>query len=310
MKDRRHDIIQTICDLDYKAVVDLLDDDALHFETTKDRFLPFLKDFFEWVPTMIDCSKIEAQAINCCRCEKVDHNNIVLFSAIGGYFIFDIQHTIEGKFSLDFCDSCEPNAYKGQDIGPYTILIPYDLLVDFVPDTIYLKLLSEKEKMLEEIDNDSVIFWFKDDVEAFLKKYAWAKENMRDKGSGMFAFDNFISFLKILVNLNKGMQSENICQMANRSYSLVNQYDAWEIYEWYYCQERRGCPQITASSLNLNNIEKGYFSINNHYPNLRFSVFGHQEFLKFTQNWEEALEKTEDLRADCFVDQFQEGWSL
>ncbi len=304
-----HIIIQAICALDSQMVVKLLDDDALHFGATKDIFVPYFKCFFDWLSTTINSSAIEAQAVLCHGCEEVNHDGVVIFYTSDGYFAFDIQPTSEGKFSLNQCNSYECPITIDENIGAKAFMIPYDLLANFKPDTLYLQLLSEKENMLSDIDNGNIVFWFMEDVETFLKKNTWAITKLENNGFNTLAFDTFKSFLDSLKNLNSGLRFEDYYRHANLAYNLVNQCDDWDIYEWYHKQKGHSGTWLYPSLFDLTNIHFGYFTFSDYYPNLRFSVYGHQEFLKFINNVEEAYIKTEKIRSDYTLEDIEIEWA-
>lgn len=67
---------------------------------------------------------------------------------------------------------------------------------------------------------------------------------------------------------------------------------------------------VSVDDLNMEHTEDGYFTCSAFYPNLRFSVSGHEAYLQFITNFEDAYQITETIRKDRFLDDLEFEWSM
>ena len=308
-------IIQAICNLDYQAVVEFLDDDALHYGATKELFVPYLKQYFKLMPIYMDCSHFEAEVMICGGCKIVrDYNelwdpdinyptiacgHVILFRSPDGHFTFDIKPTHNGKFCLNSCTF---------NNGYCDIYIPEDLLDGREPGEVYNRLLAEKPKILAEIDNGEIVFWFFEDIDAFKKKYDWFFNHINEYTNNYFQFFEFEGFAYYLNSLHTFLPSQRIYQAANEAYSELNKSDIWAIYEWYYTHQDKKYEYYGPNIFDLSHIDQGYFTIKDFFPNLRFSYSGQQDFFTFITNMDEAYLIAEEIICEELFSEIEIEW--
>jgi hypothetical protein len=314
MPNPRQALIKAISDLDIDAVEKFMDDEVAHFQGEKSVVIKHLGDFFKWVSESIDHDILGVKEIICESClhedgTEVFHKHVVSFCSSSGGFAFDIEPTKNGLFKLDYCNFFDlTEDQTNSDFRRFSMRIPYDQLISFKPDSIYLRLLEEKENMLMEVDNGQIVFWFLDDFSGWFEKYKWAKTTMNENGHGMFAFDNLIHILFRMDFLYEALKNEDQLKLASEKFDKLNHSDVWEIYEWIenYRMEDYTC--TSSCELNLDYVNEGYFTFRDFLPNLRFAVFGHSEFLKFLQNKDFAYGVTEEIRKDTLLEDIEDEW--
>jgi len=308
-------LIQAICNRDIATIEKFMDNEALHFQTEKDVAVKYLGEFFEMIASFYGEQSITSSKTSCTTCTDfygniiAHHDHVVKFRISNSVFALDITPTCEDQFKLDYCEYFyESDEEKDLNLGRVGIHIPYDLMNGFKPDSIYLKLKAEKEKMLAEIDNGSIVFWFVEDLTAWLIKNEWAKIGMFNQGPVMHAFSKMIDILYMMEYLNDGLIAENECKIANGLFDKLNHGDLWEIYEWLEKHRRLDYVSISPSELNLEYVHEGYLTFKDFLPNLRFSVYGHTEFLKCIHNMDLAYKVTEEIRRDRLLEDIEDEW--
>jgi len=314
MTNPRQSLIQAIASLDINAVEKYMDDDVAHFQGEKRIAIGHLADFFKWFLEENESSIIQVKEIKCNSCihedgTEVFHMNVVSFCSYSGGFAFDIEPTKNGLFKLDYCcffDLTEDQSNRG--FSRFSMSIPYDQMISFKPDSIYLRLLEEKENMLMEIDNGQIVFWFLDDFCAWLEKYNWAKANMNENGIGMSAFDKLRHILFRMDFLYEALKNEDQLKLANEEFDKLNHSDVWEIYEWEENYRLQDYACTSSCELNLDHVNEGYFTFKDFLPNLRFAVYGHTEFLKYLKNKDFAYDVTEEIRKDTLLEDIEDEW--
>lgn len=314
MMTNLNNIIQAICALDIDAIEKWMDDDVLHFEAKKNVALKYLKEFLEWISKEKGESVIKIKKIKCNTCYhdgdiEVIHEHAILFELPAGRFAFDIKPTVNGLYSLDQCSpSQDENIHDQSLLMIYAFLIPYDLLHAFKPDNKYLDLLTEKEILLSEIDNGKVIYWFIEDFSAWIDKHDGAIKALNELRPHSFVLGPLQEILAKMNYLYDGLKAEKICQAANEEYDKLNHADIWEEYEWMHRYQRRQYSYIDPSELNLTHVEDGYFTFKDFLPNLRFSIYGHQAFLKFIHNLSMVYNRTEEIRNERLLNDIEDEW--
>jgi hypothetical protein len=312
----RQSLIQAIASFDIDAVEKFMDKDTLHFQGEKNVALTYLKDFFVWMANEKGETPIEVLDSSCDTCydeddKEVIHDHVLLFRLANGAFAFDLEPTKNGLYKLDYCESYDNGETKNELLySHFMIKIPYDLLPNFKPDALYLRLLTEKEKMLAEIDNGHVVFWFIEDLAKWLKRHAWPIRKFDNFGYGSFAFTTLIGIVRRLGYLHDSLIAENECMKANDEYDKLNHDDIWEVYEWYKKYKNQEFASTYPDLLNLDHLNEGYFTFKEFLPNLRFSVYGHTELLKFIQNLDKAYYKTEAIQKDTVLEDIEDEWFL
>ena len=309
--NHRQSLIQAIADLDIEAVEKFMDDDVAHFQGEKSIVIGHLADFFNWMSDEKGESTIEDREIKCSLCyhddgTKVTHKHVVSFCFSNGGFAFDIEPTKNGLFKLDICEI--PEYQSNKDFSNFTMRIYSDQVISFKPDSRYFRLLEEKEKMLADIDNEQIVFWFLDDFCAWLKKYNWPRTNIKENGFGMFAFNKLFQILSIMDSLYPALNNEDKLKLANEKLDKLNHSDVWKIYEWIEKYRFEEYSFSSSCDLNLNHVNEGYFTLKDFLPNLRFSVNGHSEFFKFIKNCEFAYGVTEEIRKDTLLEEIEYEW--
>ncbi len=314
MTNPRQTLIQAIASFDIDAVEKFMDDEVAHFQGEKSVVIRHLGDFFKWVSKENRVNNIQARETKCKFCLREDgtevfHKHVVLFYSSTLGFAFDIEPTKDGLFKLDYCMPSDlTEEQRSSDFDLCEMRIPYDQMISFKPDSIYLKLLEEKEKMLMEIDNGQIVFWFFDDFCAWLEKYNWAKTTMNENGLGMFAFDKLIHILFRMDFLYEALKNEDQLKLANEKFDKLNHSDVWEIYDWIENYRMQDYTFTSSCELNLDTVNEGYFTFKDFLPNLRFAVYGHSAFLKFLQNNDFAYDVTEEIRKDTLLEDIEDEW--
>ena len=311
----RQDLIQAIATLDIDAVEKFMDGDVAHFQGEKSIVVKYLDDFFKWMSDEKGDSTIEVKEIKCNSCihedgTKVTHKHVVSFCFSNGGFAFDIEPTKNGLFKLDSCSLFDLTEYQSNKaFNDYLMRISFDQMISFKPDSIYLRLLEEKENMLMEIDNGQIVFWFLDDFCAWLEKYNWARTSMNENGTGILsAFNTLWHILCLMDCLYIALNNEDKLKLANEKFDKLNHSDVWEIYEWIENYRMEDYAFSNSSALNFEPLKEGYFTLKDFLPNLRFSVYGHSEFIKFLKNSEFAYDVTEEIRKDTLLEDIEDEW--
>jgi hypothetical protein len=314
MTNLRQSLIKAISDLDLCAVEKFMDDNVPHFQAEKHIAVKYLKEYFEWVAIEKGIMSFKIIDSVCTKCyydddNEILHQNVVIWQLPAGYMSIDLKPTQNGKFQMDYCQSCEVvEKETDESTIRFAIDIPFDLLDNFKPDELYLRLLTEKENMLAEIDNGNYVFWFVEDLKTWLKKHAWAIRKFDNFGYGSFAFRTLIVIVQRLGFLHDSLIAEKECMKANDEYDKLNDNDIWELYEWYEKYRIQKYASTYLDVLNLDHLDEGYFRFKEFLPNLRFAVYGHSEFLKFLQNMELAYEATEEIRKDTLLEDIEDEW--
>lgn len=311
----RQKLIQAISNLDIDTVVKFMDDEAFHFQAKKDIAVKYLKEYFEWVATEKGDHQFKIRNASCTECcyedgHKIEHKNVFNFIVPKGYMSLDLKPTPGGKFQLDYCQSSEIiSSEPEQRPSRFGFWIPFDLLENFKPDALYLKLVHEKEKILAEIDNGEIVFWFLEDFKAWMKKYHWAITEFGNTLS--MDYDALCQLKHILFRMGflyHGLISEQKFLQANQEFDQCNMDDVWEVYEWMENYRPQDFTCTSSCELNLDHVHKGYFTFKDYLPNLRFAVYGHSAFLKFLQNKDFAYDFTEEIRKDHLLEDIEDEW--
>lgn len=308
-------LIQAISNLDIDAVEKYMDDDVTHFQAKKDISVKYLKEYFEWVATEKEDNQFMIRNASCTECchedgHKIEHKNVVHYMLPTGYMPIDLKPTQSGKFQIDYCYSSEIKSIEPvEGKSRFGFWIPLDLLENFKPDELYLKLVNEKENILSEIDNGEIVFWFLEDIKAWTKKNQWAI-NEFDKILSM-EYDALSQLKHILFRMGflyNGLISEQKFLIANQEFDQCNIDDEWEIYEWVENYRLQDFTCTSSCELNLDHVNEGYFTFKDFLPNLRFAVYGHTEFLKYLQNKDFAFDVTEEIRKDTLLEDIEDEW--
>jgi len=308
-------LIQAIAALDIDAVEKFMDDEALHFQAKKDIAVKYLKEYFEWVATEKEDNQFKIRNASCTECcledgHKIEHKNVVIYMLPNGYMPIDLKPTQSGKFQMDYCHSSEIKSSEPEECkSRFVFWIPLDLLENFKPDEMYLKLVNEKENILAEIDNGEIVFWFLEDIKAWTKKNHWAITEF-DKILSM-DYDALSQLKHILFRMGflyNGLISEQKFLNANQEFDQCNIDDVWEVNEWIENYRFQDFTCTSSFELNLDHVNEGYFTFKDFLPNLRFAVYGHSEFLKFLQNKDFAYEVTEEIRKDTLLEDIEDEW--
>jgi hypothetical protein len=314
MTNPRQALIQAIASFDIDTAEKFMDDEVAHFQGEKSVVIIHLGDFFKWVSKENGVNNIQVRESKCKSCfhedgAEVFPKHVVLFYSSTLGFAFDIEPTKDGFFKLDYCMPSDlTEEQKSSDFHIYEMRIPLDEMISFKPDSIYLRLLDEKENMLLEIDNGQIVFWFLDDFCAWVEKYNWARANMSENGHGMSAFDKLIDTLFKMDYLYKGLINEDLIRLANEQFDALNHEKVLDIYEWLETYRFQDFSYIYVSDLNLDYVNAGYFTFKDFLPSLRFSVYGHAEFLKYLKNKDFAFDFTEEIRKDTLLEDIEDEW--
>lgn len=312
----RRALIHAISNLNIETVEKFMDKKALHFQSKKNVAVTYLKEFFVWMAKEKGETTIEVVNTKCDTCydeddNEVIHDHVVLFQLANGAFAFDIEPTKNGLYKLDYCGSYDKGEKQNEMMySHFMIRIPYDLLPNFKPDPLYIRLQTEKEKMLSEIDNGHVVFWFVEDLTIWLKKHAWSISKFDNYGYGSFAFTTLINIVRRLGFLRDSLIADKECIKANEEYDQLNHDDIWEVYEWHKKYKNQEFASTYPDLLNLDRLNEGYFTFKEFLPNLRFSVYGHTELLKYIQNLDKAYYKTEAIQKDTVLEDIEDEWFL
>jgi len=117
-----------------------------------------------------------------------------------------------------------------------------------------------------------------------------------------------LNLLEKILYLQDSLLSEEECSLANEAYEKINHNDIWEVYAWYDKYFFKDYARLDVNLLNLDFLSDGYFTFKDFLPKLRFSGYGHTEFLTFGSRLELAFQKTEEIRKETLFDDIELEW--
>jgi len=292
-KNTQLDFINAICNIDFSKIRIFLDDDVLHFETTKDIFMDELIAMLLGLSEMHDGEMFYQNQWECkygidpdCKCDK-KHDYPVRFQIGSGCFIWNLKKTNSGKFTIETCNSISKDEY----LIPFGISIPHDLLVNYEPDKTYLLYKKEVKRTLAPFEKGDILLWTLDDLESWLINNNQVIKSSNEYKSYSFFWSAW-EFFEDCLSLSLCMNNEDLCREANNEFIKLDKNDAFA--NWIFVREyiRYDITKLSISKLALKNLHEGYFTFSHFYKNLRFSSQGQEQFFTFLKNFDTA-------RANC-----------
>ncbi|MBP6237620.1 MAG: hypothetical protein KA536_15830 [Saprospiraceae bacterium] len=291
----RQQLIKAICHREMDVISDFLDEDVLHFGCYKrdiiERIRGFLFNLQEnktndiMVARVWKCRNVLTNEALCCTSK---HLNPVRFEIGKNFFIWDIKPNKNGLFSMDICKS-----YNEKEVFfASEIFIPEDIVAGFQPDENYLQMKSELQKVLKPFNQGEIIFWFPEDLAAWVDNHQDFLDSIQDYSKFDF-FGEFAFYFDQLEELDFAMHKIDDLMQANAEFESIKPDDKCGfnrfLSKWCWFTN-----YIFLQSFNYENIDKGYFTFRDFFPNLRFYVRGQEEYFKFLEYLNHAKFSYED----------------
>ncbi|HMR89336.1 MAG TPA: hypothetical protein PKD51_14340 [Saprospiraceae bacterium] len=108
MNSARQSLIIAICNRDIATIENILDNEALHFQTEKDVAVKYLGEFYEMIASFYGEESITSSETSCTTDFYgniiAHHDHVVKFRISNSVFALDIAPTCADQFKLDYCD--------------------------------------------------------------------------------------------------------------------------------------------------------------------------------------------------------------
>ncbi|MBK8516546.1 MAG: hypothetical protein IPL55_09780 [Saprospiraceae bacterium] len=140
---------------------------------------------------------------------------------------------------------------------------------------------SELQNILKSFNQGEIIFWFPEDLAAWVDNHQNFLDSIQDY-SKFDLFGEFAFYFDQLEELNFAMHKIDDLIQANAEFESIKPDDKCGINRFLskWCWFTN---YITHQSFNYENIDKGYFTFSDFFPNLRFYVRGQEEYFKFLE---------------------------